>query len=119
LRLFFDPNRSSDDAALSIASNLLMIAAALQIFDCAQNIGIGLLRGLDDTVGGFRITLIGYWLIGLPLAWLMGKATRHDTVGVWSGLLIGLAATATLLLRRFARRSADSAGPAVSLSGAS
>jgi MATE family multidrug resistance protein len=119
LRLFFDPNRSSDDAALSIASNLLMIAAALQIFDCAQNIGIGLLRGLDDTVGGFRITLIGYWLIGLPLAWLMGKATRHDTVGVWSGLLIGLAATATLLLRRFARRSADSPGPAVSLSGAS
>jgi MATE family multidrug resistance protein len=118
LRLFFDPNRSSDDAASSIASKLLMIAAALQFFDCAQNIGIGLLRGLDDTVGGFHITLIGYWLIGLPLAWLMGKPTGHDTVGVWSGLLIGLAATATLLLRRFARRSAGSEGPAVSLSDA-
>jgi MATE family multidrug resistance protein len=118
LRLFFDPNRSSDDAASSIASKLLMIAAALQFFDCAQNIGIGLLRGLDDTAGGFRITLVGYWLIGLPLAWLMGKSTGHDPVGVWSGLLIGLAATATLLLRRFARRSAGSEGPAVSLSGA-
>jgi MATE family multidrug resistance protein len=106
LRLFFDPNRSSDDAALSIATNLLMIAAVLQFFDCAQNIGIGLLRGLDDTASGFRITLVGYWLIGLPLAWLMGKATGHDTVGVWIGLLIGLAATATLLLRRYASRSA-------------
>jgi MATE family multidrug resistance protein len=95
-----------------------MIPAALQFFDCAQNIGIGLLRGLDDTAGGFRITLVGYWLIGLPLAWLMGKPTGHDTVGVWSGLLIGLAATATLLLRRFARRSAGSEGPAVSLSDA-
>jgi MATE family multidrug resistance protein len=106
LRLFFDPNRSSDDAALSIATNLLMIAAVLQFFDCAQNIGIGLLRGLDDTASGFRITLVGYWLIGLPLAWLMGKATGHDTVGVWIGLLIGLAVTATLLLRRYASRSA-------------
>lgn len=119
LRLFFHPNRSSDDAALSIASKLLIVAAVLQFFDCAQNIGIGLLRGVDDTVGGFRITLIGYWLIGLPLAWLMGKATDSDTVGVWVGLLTGLAATAAMLLGRYARRSAGSAEPAVSRWGAS
>ncbi|WP_405765079.1 hypothetical protein [Streptomyces sp. NBC_01538] len=32
---------------------------------------------------------------------LLGFATGWDTVGIWLGLLIGLATTALLLLRRF------------------
>jgi MATE family multidrug resistance protein len=88
-------------ASTDIATNLLLIAALLQFFDCAQNIGVGLLRGLDDTKGGFRITLVGYWLVGLPAAGLLGFATGWDTVGIWLGLLAGLATTALLLLRRF------------------
>lgn len=58
---FFD---SGDDRAVEIATQLLLVAAVLQFFDCTQNIGIGLLRGLDDTKGGFRVTLVGYWLVG-------------------------------------------------------
>ncbi|MEV8633645.1 MATE family efflux transporter [Streptosporangium sp. NPDC051023] len=90
-----------EHAARDIAADLLMVAALLQFFDCAQNIGVGLLRGLDDTKGGFRITIVGYWLIGLPVAWLLGPVTGNGTVGIWLGLLTGLAATAILLLRRF------------------
>ena len=90
-----------DRAALDIAAQILLVAAVLQFFDCAQNIGVGLLRGLDDTKGGFRVTLVGYWLIGLPAAWLLGLGAGLDTLGVWLGLLTGLAATAVLLLRRF------------------
>ncbi|HEX2315147.1 MAG TPA: MATE family efflux transporter [Thermomonospora sp.] len=89
----------------SVAVSLLMVAAVLQFFDCAQNIGVGLLRGLDDTGGGFRITLVGYWLVGLPAAWLFAHAAALDTTGIWLGPLTGLAATA-LLLRRFHRRTA-------------
>lgn len=99
LRPFLD----SSSAAERIATDLLLVAAVLQFFDCAQNIGVGLLRGLDDTRSGFRITLVGYWLIGLPAAWLFGEAAGWDTVGVWFGLLTGLAATAILLLRRYQR----------------
>ncbi|WP_031067358.1 hypothetical protein [Streptomyces sp. NRRL F-5527] len=58
-------------------------------------------RGLDDTKSGFRITLVGYWLIGLPAAWVFGQLADLETVGVWLGLLTGLAATALLLLRRY------------------
>ncbi|KOG43267.1 MATE family efflux transporter [Streptomyces resistomycificus] len=89
--------------ATNIATHLLLIAAVMQFFDCAQNIGVGLLRGLDDTKGGFRITLVGYWLVGLPAAMLLGFATGWETIGIWLGLLIGLATTALLLLRRFNR----------------
>ncbi|UUU34217.1 MATE family efflux transporter [Streptomyces sp. CA-210063] len=97
---FFD---SGDDRAVEIATQLLLVAAVLQFFDCTQNIGVGLLRGLDDTKGGFRVTLVGYWLVGLPAAVLLGLATGLDTLGIWLGLLTGLATTAVLLLRRFNR----------------
>ncbi|MFD8999851.1 MATE family efflux transporter [Streptomyces sp. NPDC059582] len=92
---------SGSGQALTLATHLLIVTAFLQFFDCAQNIGVGLLRGLDDTRSGFRITLIGYWAVGLPAAWLLAYALGLDTLGIWLGLLTGLAATATLLLRRY------------------
>lgn len=92
---------SGSDKALTIASHLLAVTAFLQFFDCAQNIGVGLLRGLDDTKSGFHITLIGYWAVGLPTAWLLAYALHLEAVGLWLGLLTGLATTAILLLRRY------------------
>lgn len=103
LRPFLDPSAAEGNSATDIATKLLLVATVLQFFDCAQNIGVGLLRGLDDTKSGFRITLVGYWLIGLPAAWLFGEIADLKTVGVWLGLLTGLAATALLLLRRYNR----------------
>jgi multidrug resistance protein, MATE family len=101
LRAYFDPGSASDQQGLEIATGLLAVVAVLQFFDCAQNIGVGLLRGLDDTRSGFRITLIGYWLVGLPAAWLLAYPLGGETRGLWLGLLIGLATTAVLLLRRY------------------
>ncbi|MGW7573463.1 MATE family efflux transporter [Streptomyces sp. NPDC054765] len=98
---FFDTSSAHDAQAVSIATHLLLVIMVLQFFDCAQNIGVGLLRGLDDTKSGFRITLIGYWAIGLPAAWLLGYTAGLHTLGIWLGLLTGLAATAILLLRRY------------------
>ncbi|MEV6728232.1 MULTISPECIES: MATE family efflux transporter [unclassified Streptomyces] len=94
---------SGSDQALTIATHLLIVTAFLQFFDCAQNIGVGLLRGLDDTKSGFRITLVGYWAVGLPASWLLAYALNLDTLGIWLGLLTGLATTAVLLLRRYSR----------------
>ncbi|SOB81315.1 MATE family efflux transporter [Streptomyces sp. 1331.2] len=101
LRPYFDPDTATDQQGLHIATGLLAVVAVLQFFDCAQNIGVGLLRGLDDTKSGFRITLIGYWLVGLPAAWLLAYPLGGETRGLWLGLLIGLATTAVLLLRRY------------------
>ncbi|MBT2508703.1 MATE family efflux transporter [Streptomyces sp. ISL-98] len=100
LRPFLDSGPGSGQA-LAIATQLLVVTVFLQFFDCAQNIGVGLLRGLDDTKSGFRITLIGYWAVGLPAAWLLARPLGLDTLGIWLGLLTGLATTAVLLLRRY------------------
>ncbi|WP_431040575.1 MATE family efflux transporter [Streptomyces sp. P1-3] len=107
-RLVLAPFLDSDsDQALTTATHLLMVTAFLQFFDCAQNIGVGLLRGLDDTKSGFRITLIGYWAVGLPASWLLAYPLGLDTLGIWLGLLTGLATTAVLLLRRYSQGLAD------------
>ncbi|MFI1968640.1 MATE family efflux transporter [Streptomyces cinnamoneus] len=103
LRPFLDTGAGADAEAVRIATRLLLVVAVLQFFDCAQNIGVGLLRGLDDTRSGFRITLVGYWLVGLPAAGLLGYALDLKTLGVWLALLAGLATTAVLLLRRYGR----------------
>ncbi|MFF3087183.1 MATE family efflux transporter [Streptomyces nojiriensis] len=108
---------SGSDQALTIATHLPIVTAFLQFFDCAQNIGVGLLRGLDDTKSGFRITLIGYWAVGLPASWLFAYALNLDTLGICLGLLAGLATTAVLLLRRYShsltRREQAQGAPAV------
>jgi multidrug resistance protein, MATE family len=101
LAAFLDATDPADAAAVAVATHLLVVAAVLQFADSAQNIGVGLLRGLDDTAAGFRATLVGYWAVGLPAALLLGLPLGIGPVGVWLGLLVGLATTAMLLLRRY------------------
>ncbi|MEU5789572.1 MATE family efflux transporter [Micromonospora purpureochromogenes] len=100
---FFDPATPTSENGLAIAGTLLLIAAGLQFADTAQNIGVGLLRGLDDTRSGFRLTVIGYWAVGLPLVWVLARPLGLGAAGAWLGLACGLAVTAGLLLRRFHR----------------
>ncbi|MBF6436926.1 MATE family efflux transporter [Nocardia cyriacigeorgica] len=98
LRPFLDPG---DTATIEVAKTLLLIGIVLQFFDAAQNIGNGLLRGLKATKAGFRLSLVGYWLVGLPTALLLAFPAGLGAAGVWWGLTAGLAATAGLMLRRY------------------
>ncbi|WP_024800201.1 MATE family efflux transporter [Nocardia sp. BMG51109] len=92
---------SHDGDTVALAHTLLLIAIVLQFFDAAQNIGTGLLRGLKDTRAGFRLSLVGYWIVGLPTALLLAFPVGLGAAGVWWGLTAGLAATAGLMLRRY------------------
>jgi MATE family multidrug resistance protein len=110
IKPFLDAHATSDTDVLKLAAGLLTIAALLQIFDCSQNIGVGILRGLGDVKSSFRISLIGYWLIGLPVAYLAGIVLGYGIYGIWIGLAVGLAATASLLLRTFETRLSQLSG---------
>ncbi|MEU8773443.1 MATE family efflux transporter [Streptomyces sp. NPDC048606] len=93
---------NADIIALTVTG--LLIAALMQVFDAVQNIGNGILRGIGDTAGPFRISLVGYWLIGLPAGYLLGVSAGLGVEGVWIGQTVGLAATAAILLFAFLRR---------------
>ncbi|MGX7695047.1 hypothetical protein [Gordonia polyisoprenivorans] len=75
-------------------------------------IGVGLLRGLGDTVSGFRLSLIGYWVVGVPTALILAFPLGLNAAGVWWGLTCGLATTAALMLMRFVRSAQRIAGSA-------
>jgi MATE family multidrug resistance protein len=47
---------------------------------------------------------VGYWLIGLPMAYVLGVPLHLGVYGVWTGLTLGLAVTAVLLVLAFELR---------------
>jgi MATE family multidrug resistance protein len=99
LCLFLERNPAP--AVLASSSTLLLFGIAQQYCKGTQNIAVGLLRGLGNTRVGFRMTVIGYWLIGTPAMLIFGWALRLGGSGVWLGLCSGFGATALLLVRRF------------------
>jgi MATE family multidrug resistance protein len=89
---------------IDLAISFLLIAAAFQIFDGAQVIAMGVLRGYKDTRVPMFIAAFGYWGVGCPAAAAFGLAAGLQGVGIWIGLALGLASVALLLLARFAWR---------------
>jgi len=98
------PRLYNDDVeVINAAASLLVVAAFFQISDGLQAVGLGMLRGLADVKVPTIITLIAYWIIALPLGYLLGFAFDMGPVGVWYGLLAGLSVAAILLMNRFDR----------------
>ena len=94
-----------DDQVINYASSLLIIAALFQLSDGIQAVGIGILRGLTDVKIPTAITFIAYWIVGLPIGYLLGFTFDLGVQGVWIGLLLGLTTSAILLTIRFNSRS--------------
>jgi len=95
----------NNEVVISIASSLLIIAALFQLSDGVQAVGIGILRGLTDVKIPTAITFIAYWVVGLPVGYLLGFTFQLGVQGVWIGLLLGLTTSAILLTLRFNVRS--------------
>ncbi|MBM4375301.1 MAG: MATE family efflux transporter [Deltaproteobacteria bacterium] len=95
---------------IASAAPLLLVAAAFQLFDGAQVVGAGALRGLGDTRPAQWANLVGYYAVGLPLAWFLGFRAGHGTAGLWWGLCVGLAIVAVALVLRFERRTRTAVG---------
>lgn len=100
-----------DPEVVALAARLLVLAGIFQLFDGTQVTAIGALRGLADVKGPTVITCVGYWVLAVPAAWILGFHSPLGPEGVWSGLVVGLVACAVMLLARFARLSAVSARP--------
>ena len=91
---------SSDLQIVNLASKLLIIAALFQLFDGIQVTIVGILRGLEDFKIPTLISLVGYWIIALPLAYWLAFILKLETVGVWIGLLVSLIFAAVVLFWR-------------------
>ncbi|MCE2594846.1 MATE family efflux transporter [Motilimonas cestriensis] len=104
---------TDDLEVISLAASLLVLAAVYQFSDTIQVIVAGILRGYKDTQIIFYITLVSFWLVGLPIGyilaatnWLIEPIGPH---GYWVGFISGLTCAAVLLSFRLAYNYKQSA----------
>lgn len=91
---------TSSRPVLTLAAMLIPIAGVFQVFDGLQVVSLGVLRGVADTRTPMAISLIGYWLLGMPTGLWLAFRTDLGPLGVWWGSVVGLASVGILLLIR-------------------
>lgn len=104
LSIYVDVDAARNAAMVGFAMQFLVVAAAFQLFDGAQAVAAGALRGLQDTRTPMIIAICGYWIAGYGTAIYLGFWTPWAGVGVWIGLAVGLVVVAGLLLLRWRMR---------------
>lgn len=102
--LFLDPAKPENAEALGLAASFLVVAGVFQLVDGAQVSAGAALRGLSDTTVPLVLALIGYWVVGFPVAYIFAFVVGLKGLGIWFGLAAGLALAAVTLVIRFAMR---------------
>ena len=104
-RNFFPSLFNDNEVVIGIASQLLIIVMFFQLSDGIQVVAQGALRGLSDVRTPTIMTFISYWVISLPMAYILGFYTDLGVIGIWIGLAVGLTMNAILLFRRFMKKA--------------
>lgn len=91
---------SNEPAVVELSVHFLLYALFFQLSDAIQAPIQGALRGYKDVNMTFIMSLLSYWVIGLPLGYLLTKYTELGPFGYWIGLITGLAVGAICLTNR-------------------
>lgn len=102
--MFLDRTDPANTIALGLGATYLGIAGIFQLADGAQVVAAHALRGLSDTKVPMFLAVLGYWAVGLPIAFVLGFVLNWRGTGIWLGLAAGLAIVAIVLVARFAMR---------------
>ncbi|MDM5359237.1 MATE family multidrug resistance protein [Peribacillus sp. B2I2] len=103
LFLFREPVASvytKDHEVMMLTSHFLIYAIFFQISDALQAPIQGILRGYKDVNVTFAMSLVSYWILGLPIGYFFAKYTDMGAFGYWIGLISGLALGAIGLAAR-------------------
>ena len=90
----------SDPATVATAASLIFIGGVFQLFDGAQTVATGILRGTGDTRIPMLLHLTAFWGIGIPLCLWLAFGLGFGPQGVWWGYVFALAVAAALQLLR-------------------
>jgi MATE family multidrug resistance protein len=98
---------TSDPDVLALGVLLVRIAAVFQLFDGVQGVAGGALRGAGDVRFAFLANVVSHWLVGFPIALVLGFALEWGARGIWYGLTAGLVVVAVVATIRFSRISKE------------
>lgn len=96
---------SDDPQVIELTGVLFYVVALYQIPDGLQAVGFGVLRGIEDVKVPTYITLVAFWVLGVPLGYVLAFYTPLETLGMWFGFTTGLVSAAGLTGLRFYRLS--------------
>jgi MATE family multidrug resistance protein len=96
----FTPN----PAVIQVGAQLLLVAAAFQLFDGIQTVATGALRGAAETRTPMLANFVAYWLMGLPLGYFLCFRLGWGALGIWLGLCGGLMIIGSALLIAWHKR---------------
>jgi multidrug resistance protein, MATE family len=88
--LFVNRGDVSSPQVIVITASLLVIVGVFQLVDSLQVCSSAMLRGLQDTRVPAMIGFAAYWLIGLPISFVLAHPFQMQARGVWWGLAAGL-----------------------------
>ncbi len=84
-----------DPDVVALAMHLMFYLGAYQLVDALQMIGIGVLRGYNDTRIISLICFAAYWLVGLPIGYILARTNlivpALGATGFWIAYLVALA----------------------------
>jgi multidrug resistance protein, MATE family len=103
---------TKDPPVRALAATLLLMAAIFQLSDGVQVGAAGALRGFKDTAIPMAMCIFSYWVVGFPLAYVLGVRNGGGPLYVWVGFIGGLTVAAVLLVTRYlyVSRSVESSG---------
>lgn len=90
-----------DAQVVEMGATVLRVVAISEPFFGVMLLISGVLRGAGDTKAPFFISLIGMWLIRIPLAWVIVKFTSWGLAGVWGAMVIDLVVRGIMSLVRY------------------
>ena len=102
---------TEDAAVLAIAAPALVLAAWLLLVDASQGILTGALRGAADIWACIGVQFVCFWLICIPVCYLLAHPLGLGIGGLLWGLFVGLLAAALLLAWRFKALTAREVRP--------
>jgi len=85
---------------------LFVLAAIFQVSDGIQAAAMSMLRGIKDVVWASVIAVFSYWVISIPVSYLLGETAGKEMYGIWLGFTIGLIVASVLGVYRFYQKSA-------------
>ena len=91
----------NDTDVIEIAASLIIVASFFQVVDGLQVVAVGILRGLTDLRITMVIAFFAFWIIGIPVAYLLGFTFGFGAVGIWISLVVGLSIAAVMFILRF------------------
>lgn len=98
---FLGADELARDQVIAVGIGLLAMAALFQVVDALQVMALGMLRGVQDTTVPMVMAAISYWVIGMPVSYALAFQLGFGPIGIWVGLVVGLAVACVLLNWRF------------------